>query len=186
MHRLIRSAALAAAAAAAGCAGDLRYPGSADYQVATGFDARRPADVAVLPVAGGDGAGELPPATVEALREALRNRLLELRYAPIRLKEVDAKAAEFRPGGANPVLEIRITRWDDSGLFGDGTIRFSGEVRLFAGGSTEVLYRGTVQDVPVRASYVAHSMDDRPTTLAQACKEAAERLLGGLPAKGDG
>jgi hypothetical protein len=181
MHRLIRSAALAAAAAAAGCAGDLRYPGSADYQVATGFDARRPADVAVLPVA-----GDLPPATVEALREALRDRLLELRYAPFRLKEVDAKPSDYRPGGANPVLEIRITKWDDTGLFGDGTVRFSGEVRLFAGGSTEVLYRGTVQDVPVRASFVAHSMDDRATTLAQACKEAAERLLGGLPAKGDG
>lgn len=181
MRRPALSAFLLAAGAVAGCAGDLQYPGSADYQVAAGFDARRPADVAVLPVA-----GDLPPATVEALREALRARLLELRYVPFRLKEVDARPAEYRPGGANPVLEIKITRWDDSGLFGDGTVRFSGDVRLFAAGSTEVLYRGSVKDVPVRASFVAHSMEDRPTTLAQACKEAAEQLLGGLPAKGDG
>ena len=181
MRSLALSAVLAAAAAAAGCAGTLQYPGSTDYEVAAGFDARRPPDVAVLPVA-----GTLPPATVEALREGLRARLLELRYAPLKLREVDLKPADFRPGGPNAVLEIRITKWEDGGLFGDGTVRFSGEVRLFAAGSTEVLFRGTVKDVPVRASFVARSMEDRPQTLSQACKEAADRLLGGLPAKGDG
>ncbi len=181
MRSLALAAALTAAIAASGCAGTLHYTGTADYQVAPGFDAHRPADVAVLPVA-----GDLPPATVEALREALRARLLELRYAPVRLKEVDAVPADFRPGGANAVMEIRVTKWDDSGLFGDGTIRVSAEVRLFAGGSTEVLYKGTIRDVPVQASFVARNMDDRPTTLAQACAEAAGRLLANLPEKGDG
>ncbi len=185
MRSLALCAALAAALAASGCAGTLRYTGTADYQVAAGYDARRPPDVAVLPIAG-PVAGDFPPTTVEALREALRDRLKELRYAPVKLAAVDARPAEFRPGGGNAVMEVRVTKWDDSGLFGDGTIRVTAEVRLFAAGSTEVLYRGTIKDVPVQASFVARNMEDRPTTLGQACAEAAGKLLGGLPAKGDG
>ena len=173
--------ALAAAGAASGCAGTLTYSGDADYQVASGFDARRPADIAVLPVT-----GNLPPETSAQLREALRGRLLELHYAPVRLKEVDARPADFRPGGPNAVMEVRVTRWDDGGLFGDGTLVLSAEVRLFAAGSTEVLYKGTLEKVPVRASFVAKSMEERPTTVSQACAEAASRLLDTLPAKGDG
>ncbi|SRR5258706_2979515 len=181
MRSLALAGALSAALAAQGCAGNLKYNGTTDYVVATGFAARRPADVAVLPVA-----GTLSPTAVESLREALRARLRELHYAPVRLKVVDAQPADFKPGGANAVMEVRVTKWDDAGLFGDGTIRVSAEVRLFSAGSTEVLYRGTIKDVPVQASFVAATMEDRPTTLAQACAEAAGRLLESLPAKGDG
>ena len=170
-----------AALAAAGCAGTLQYPGNAEYVLAKGYDARRPADVAVLPVA-----GDLPADAAEALREALRRKLLEMRYATVRLREVDAAPDKFRPGGENAVLEISVKQWDDAALYGNGGVRFTAEARLFGPGSLEVLYRGTVTDRPVRASDVATSMEDRPTTLAQAAAEAAGEVLGGLPVKGDG
>jgi hypothetical protein len=181
MRSLALSLTLAVAGAASGCTGTLTYPGSVEYRVAPGYDARRPADVAVLPVV-----GSLPEETATLLREALGRRLLELRYAPVRLKEVDAHVADYKPGGKNAVLEIRVTAWDDAGLFGDGTLRFSAEVRLFAAGSPEVLYAGRVENVSVQSSLVATSMDDRPTTVRQACDEAAGRLLEKLPVKGDG
>lgn len=181
MRSLALTMALAAAGAASGCAGTLTYPGETRYQVASGFDARRPFDVAVLPVA-----GDLAPETSVQLREALRLRLKDLNYAPVRLKEVDGASGDFRPGGKNAVLEVRVTKWEDAGLFGDGTVLVSAQVRLFAAGSTEVLYLGSVEKVAVRASFVASSMEDRPTTVSQACAEAAAALLAGLPVKGDG
>ncbi len=181
MRSLALILALAAAGAASGCTGTLTYPGNYEYQVAKGFDARRPAEVAVLPVS-----GSLDPATAVHLREGLRARLLELRYAPVRLKEIDSRIADYGPGGPHAVLEVRVTEWEDGGLFGDGSLRFSAEVRLFAAGSTEVLFRGAVEQVTVRASAVAKSIEDRPTTVAQACAEAAFQLLEKLPVKGDG
>ena len=181
MRSLVLSLTLAAAGAATGCTGTLTYPGNTTYTVAPGYDAHRPAEVAVLPIS-----GSLSPEAAVQLREGLRARLLELRYAPVRLKEVDSHLADYKPGGPNAVLEIRVTQWDDGGLFGDGSLHFSAEVRLFAAGSSEVLFRGTVDQVTVRASSVAKSMEDRPTTVSQACAEAASRLLDTLPAKGDG
>jgi uncharacterized protein YbjQ (UPF0145 family) len=176
------AAVLVAAGLAAGCAGRMTYPGSVDHVVAPGFDARRPADVSVLPVAGGALDGD----TAAVLREALRGRLRELKYAPVRLDAIDRAPAEFRPGGANAVLEIKVDAWDADALYGDGSLRFTAEVRLFGPGSLDVLYRGTVKGVTVRASQVARSMDDRPMTLEQACAEAASVLLEGLPVKSDG
>ncbi len=172
---------VALSAAAAGCAGTLQYPGSSEYRTAQGYDARRPADVAVLPAS-----GDLPGGTGEAIREALRARLRGLRYAPVRGRTVDESPAEFRPGGANAVLEVVIRKWDEGSLWGDGTVRASAEVRLYGPGSTEVLYRAILEDVPVRASFVAREMDDRPRTVVQVAAELAERLLERLPVKGDG
>jgi hypothetical protein len=172
---------LAAAAVAPGCQGTLTYPGSADFQVAPGYEARRPHDMAVLPVV-----GNLETPTAQALREALRDRLRELRYAPVRLREVDSSLEKFRPGGENSVMEVLVTGWDDASLFGDGVLRLTAEVRVYRAGSTEVLYRGSVKGMECRASFVARTMDDRPTTIAQVCAEAASRLLEKLPAKGDG
>jgi hypothetical protein len=181
MRCIALTVTLTLALATAGCTGTLSYPGSADFQVIPGYDSRRPAEVAVLPAV-----GNLGPEANTALREALRARLLELRYAPVRLKEVDSHMADYRPGGKNAVLEVRITKWDDGGLFGDGSVLFSGEIRLVGAGSTEVLFTGKLDKIAVRASDVARSMDERPHTLAQVCAEAAARLLEGLPVKGDG
>jgi hypothetical protein len=94
--------------------------------------------------------------------------------------------ADFKPGGANAVLEVRITKWDDGGLFGDGSVLFSADVRLVGAGSTEILFQGTLDKITVRASSVAKTMEERPTTVTQACSEAASRLLEKLPVKGDG
>ena len=174
------SAALAFALASAGCA-ELRYPGNESFSLAQGYETKRPADVCVLAVSG-DVAGE----SGGALREALRARLLELRYAPVRLDEIDRRPGEYRPGGPNAVLEINVTKWDDAELYGNGNLRVSGEVRLFGGGSLDVLYRGKLEDVPVQASFVARTMEGRKTTLDQAAAEAAMRFLHGLPVKGDG
>jgi hypothetical protein len=176
------AAVLVAAGLAAGCAGNMTYPGSVDHVVAQGYDARRPADVSVLPVAG----TLLPPETAALLREGLRARLRDLKYAPVRLDAVDRAPAEFRPGGANAVLEIKVDVWEDGALYGDGSLRFSAEVRLFGAGSLDVLFRATVKGVTVRASQVARSMDERPMTLEQACAEAASVLLENLPVKSDG
>jgi hypothetical protein len=181
MRNLALTLALAAAGAACGCTSTLTYPGNSEFQIAPGYDAKRPAEVAVVPIV-----GDLEPETAVRLREGLRARLLELRYAPVRLKEVDAHAADYRPGGANAVLEVRVTKWDDGGLFGDGSVLFSAEVRLVAAGSTEILFHGTVDKITVRASDVAKSMEDRPTTVSQACAEAAWKILEKLPVKGDG
>jgi hypothetical protein len=167
-------------AAAAGCAGTLDYPGSSQYKVADGFAGRRPADVAVLVPA-----GDLPDGVADALREALQSRLLELRYAPVRSKAMDLAPADFRPGGPNAVLEVVVTKWDDGAMWGDGTLRASAEARLYGAGSKDVLYRAALQDVRVQASFVAHSMEDRPTTVGQAAGELAGVLLARLPAKGD-
>ena len=175
------SLGLALAAAAAGCAGTLAYPGTADYRKAQGYDARRPVDVAVLAPS-----GSLPEGAGEALREGLRDRLRALRYAPVRSRAVDEAPGDFRPGGANAVLEVIVTKWDMGAIWGDGTLRASAEVRLYGSGSTEVLYRAILTDVVVRASFVARNMDDRPRTIGQAAAELAERLLEQLPAKGDG
>jgi hypothetical protein len=167
--------------AAAGCQAPRAAAPSADYAVAEGYDARRPADIAVLAPG-----GRLPPAAAEALREALRRRLLALRYAPVRLKEIDRAPAEFRPGGKNAVLEVVVVRWDDAALYGLGELGFTGEVRLHAAGSTEVLYRGSLRDAVVDARREAHSMEDRDACVRAAAEEAAERLLAKLPVKGDG
>jgi len=171
---------LPAALLLAGCAGTLEYPGSTEFTVDPGFAKRRPAEVSVLPVAGTIGED-----AAEALRAAVRARLLDLHYAPVRLTEVDRAPQDYKPGGANPVIEVLVEKWDDSALFGSGTIRVSGEVRLFGSGSRDVLYRGRLTDVPVQASFVARSVDERGRTLEQAAAEAAERFLEKLPLKGD-
>jgi len=173
--------AVAAAIAAAGCQGPLHYTGTEHYSVVQGFETRRPPDVAVLAVS-----GQLPEEAATALREALRARLLDLKYAPVRLQEVDRRPGDYRPGGSNAVLEVNVSKWDDFGLYGDGTVVLTAEVRLFGGGSMDVLYRGRLEDVPVQASFVASTVEDRPTTLSQAATEAAGRLLHRLPVKGDG
>ncbi len=177
-----RTLVLTLAALAAAACGTPRAPQPlTQYRLAEAFDARRPADVAVLPVV-----GTLPPGTAEVLREAVRRRLLGLRYAPVRFQEVAARPAEFRPGGANAVLEVSVSRWDDAALYGTGSLGFSGEVRLYGAGSAEPLYRATLRDVTVDARTEAHAMEDRPDSLRRAAEEAAGMLLSGLPAKGDG
>ena len=179
--RAVAAAALAVSLASAGCAGSLQYPGNEDFSLAKGYETKRPADVCVLAVS-----GNLPGESGNALREALRARLLELRYAPVRLEEIDRKPGDYRPGGKNAVLEINVTKWDDAELYGNGNLRVTGEVRLFGGGSLDVLYRGKLENVPVQASFVARTMEGRKTTLDQAAAEAAMRFLNGLPVKGDG
>ena len=180
--RLVAAAAvLAAPLLVAGCSGTLRYPGTESFTLAKGYEGKRPVDVCVLAVS-----GDLSAEGGAALREGLRARLLELKYAPVRLDEVDRKPGEYRPGGKNAVLEINVTKWDDASLYGDGTLRVSGEVRLFGAGSLDVLYHGKLEDVPVQASFVARTTESRPTTLNQAAAEAALRFLHELPVKGDG
>jgi hypothetical protein len=171
---------LPAALLLAGCAGTLEYPGTTDFTVDPAFAKRRPAEVSVLPAA-----GNLSEDAAAALREAVRARLLDLHYAPVRLKEIDRAPQDYKPGGAHPVLEILVEKWDDAGLFGDGTVRVTGEVRLFGAASRDVLYRGRLSDVPVQASFVARTMEERGRTLEQAATEAAERFLEKLPLKGD-
>jgi hypothetical protein len=181
MRRSAAAFAAALAVAAAGCESTLTYPGTADYQVAPGFESRRPDDMAVLPVV-----GEIELATAQSLREALRKRLHDLRYAAVKLREVDSRLDEFRPGLGNSVMEVIVTKWDEATLYGDGTLRVSAEVRVYRAGSTEVLYRAVVSNMVVRASFVARTMEDRPMTVSQVCAEAAGRLLEKLPPKGDG
>ena len=181
LGRLVAAVVVAAPLAFSGCSGTLRYPGTETFTLAQGYDGKRPADVCVLAVS-----GSISAEAGAALREGLRERLLELKYAPVRLDEVDRKPADYRPGGKNSVLEINVTKWDDASLYGDGTLRVSGEVRLFGGGSLDVLYHGKLEDVPVQASFVARTTESRPTTLNQAAAEAALRFLHGLPVKGDG
>jgi len=178
MKRLLRF--LPAALVLGGCMGQLHYPGTTDFTLDPGFDKRRPAEVAVLPAS-----GTVSEDAATALREGLRSRLLDLHYAPVRLGEVDRALADFKPGGASAVMEIHVDRWDDANLFGDGTVRFTAEVRLFGAGSRDVLYRARLTDVPAQASFVARTMEDRPKTLGQAAAEAAERLLEKLPVKSD-
>ena len=172
---------LLGAVAAAGCQSPLRDPGTEEFRLAPGFESRRPSDVAVLPVA-----GTLPEGRADALREALRDRLRDLRYAPVRSRTVDQTPKEFRPGGPNAVLEVVVTRWDEAGMWGNGSLHASAEVRLYGAGSAEPLYRAVLASVTVRASFVARTMDDRPRTYGQAAEELAEALLKGLPTKGDG
>ena len=178
---LLASLALLPAALLAGCVTRHPVPPVTDYLLAEGFGARRPADVAVLPVE-----GNLPPETAEALREALRRGLLERRFAPVRSKEVGARPGEFRPGGANAVMTVSVETWGDADLYGAGTVKFSGEVRLFLAGSPEPVYRATLRDVVVSARMTAHSMEDRPRTVARAAEETVVLLLARLPVKGDG
>src|SRR5262245_18606411 len=114
----------------AGCRAPARAPApSSHYRVAQGSAARRPADVGVAAPE-----GVAPPEAAAALREAIRRRLLGLRYATVRFKEIDRAPATFRPGGANAVLVVAVTRWDDAALYGTGDLGFSGEVRLHAAG----------------------------------------------------
>ena len=171
--------ALAAALLLAAC-GTLEYPGTTEYSLDPVYGKRRPAEVSVLPVA-----GSLSDEASRALREGLRSRLLDLHYAPVRLDAIDRNPAEYMPGGLRAVMEVIVDRWDDSGLFGDGTVRVTGEVRLFGSGSRDVLFRGKLVDVPVKASFVARTSDERSRTVAQAAEEAAGRFLERLPAKGD-
>lgn len=179
MRRTPALAALALLAAA--CAAPRAPQAFTDFRLADGFAARRPADVAILPVG-----GALPADAAEALREALRARLLALRYAPVRFQEVAARPGDFRPGGPNAVIEVSVSRWDDAALYGTGTLRLSAEAILTGAGSAEPLYRGTLRDVAVDARVEAHAMEDRPESLRRAAEEAAGLLLSGLPAKGDG
>jgi len=166
---------------AAGCAGPRGADAPPEYRVAEGFAARRPADIAVLPVA-----GTLPEGAADDLREAVRSRLIGRRYAPVRFKEIADRPGDFAPGGPNAVLLVEVERWDDAALYGTGTLRLTGSLTLYGPGSTEPLYRAALRDAPVPARFVAHRMEDRRRSIGLAAAEAAEILLAHLPLKGDG
>ena len=174
------AAALSLLVLAAGCASLPAADPVEEYRVAEGFASHRPADVAVLAVE-----GDLPKETAALLREALRRHLLDLRYAPVRVKEVDGRPSEFRPGGANAVLAVTISRWDDAALHGAGTVLLAAEVRLCGPGSADPLYSARLKDVRVDARRTSRTMEDRARAVEAAADEAAGILLAGLPPKGD-
>ena len=151
-----------------------------DFRLAEGFATHRPADVAVLAVE-----GSLPKETAELLREALRRHLLDLRYAPVRTKEIDSRPEEFRAGGANAVLALVVSKWGEEALHGAGTLVLSGDLRLTGPGAADPLYSVHLQDVVVDARRTSRVWEDRARSIAAAADEAAVVLLAGLPPKGD-
>ncbi len=178
---LLAAASSLVAALACGCASPPVENPRTDYRVAEGFASRRPADIAVLPVA-----GALPAKAAEALRDSLRQGLLDRRFAPLRATAVDGHREDFAPGGSTAVLVVTVERWDDAALHGVGIVRMSATARLHAASTGEVLYEARLKDVRVEAGITSRTMEDRPRTIDRAAADAADRLLSDLPVKGDG
>ncbi len=177
-HVLSLALLLGVGAPLAGCASAAPVAPEQDYRIADGFASRRPADVAVIAVAGGASA------EVGALvREASRAALLSRDYAPVRSAEVDRDPGAFRPGGPNAILEIRVLAWDEAALFAAGTVRADAEARLTGPGSADVLYVVRLGAYQARATSRPVVTEEVPLARRQAAADLARKLLERLPAK---
>lgn len=130
---------LAAGSALGGCANlpfEPERPFPFTEFVADGpLEAVRPVDLLVAPVHNQTGVTAVP---LEPLRNSLMKELVGRLYTPLSRQWSDGRAAEasFDPNapGVDAILQVVVTRWDESLLDSHGAVLVEAEARLLHGG----------------------------------------------------
>lgn len=133
-----------------------------------------PVDVAVVPVRNQSG---IPDVQVGAIREAVSSGLVDRLYSPLAPEYVDRSWSEasWSPEavGADAVLQVVVTRWDESYLSTTGAITIGAEVRIFDGRSDGL---EPLWGVDVVRSFAVGALRDRGAELAVLRAHAGEQL----------
>lgn len=166
------------------------------FQVSPDLSRERPREIAVLPVVDKtkDGsAGQL----VERMRASINQQLVWREYTPLRSRFVDASFGE-RPAGEasitspdvlsklagrckeSAILAVELSRWDDSQLQTDGSVRFYADVNLFSSKSKKSLWSGAVEGT-IKAGGRRPAPRDPQRRAESAAQEFAELLITRLP-----
>jgi hypothetical protein len=180
--------ACALLSALTGCDSPRTAPRGADnLELHTGkLKQANPLEIAVLPVQNNTGAENVP---LDALRRSFHHGLVRQRYTPLALEYVDSKIVEasYTPGEANEnaILQVFVTRWDDSRWKSSAELRIDGEVYLLGVGSSDpskALWGGKFsRSVSVLARRQVVASDGE--LMSEALQQFADDVLASLPAR---
>ena len=133
-----------------------------------------PVDMAVVPVRNQSGIADVQ---VDAVRETLTGGLVDRLYSPLAPEFVDRSWSEatWSPEsvGADAVLQVVITRWDEGYLGTTGAITIGAEVRIFDGHSDGL---DPLWGVDVVRSYAVGALRDRGAPLSELRGHAGSQL----------
>jgi len=194
MGKCFGRAALLLLAWAGGCGLHQQYPEHLDLQAGPSLARENPAEVAILPVANRSGSARAQKLLPE-LRRAFYLALRDRHYTPLALAFVDRNPGleSLAPGQEPPskellgsfqedaLLVITVTRWDESYLKADRSLRVGLEARLLSSASKEELWGG-VADFEVKVS--GHGMAgpaEEEAMRQDGLERAALRVLSELP-----
>lgn len=145
-----------------------------------------PLDIAVLPVQNNTGKENIP---LDGLRRAFYEGLVHQRYTPLSLEFVDSKIVEaaYTPGDTNEnaILQLFITRWDDSRWKSSAELRVDGEIYLLDVGNpdpSQALWGGRIsRSVSVLARRQVTATDKE--LVDEALRQFAGDVLASLPTR---
>jgi hypothetical protein len=145
-----------------------------------------PLEIAVLPVQSSTGKENVP---LEALRQAFHHGLVRQRYTPLALAYVDTKIVEaaYTPGESNEnaILQVFVSRWDDSRWKSGAELRVDGEIYLLDVAHpdpTKALWGGKFsRTVTMLARRQVVATDGE--LLNEAVQQFAEDVLASLPSR---
>lgn len=155
-----------------------------------------PLDIAVLPVQNNSGREDVP---VAGLRHAFHHGLVRQRYTPLSLEYVDSKIVDPNPADANTaeasytpgdthenaILQLFVTRWDDSRWKSSAELRIDGEIYLLdvaEPNPSKALWGGKIsRNVSVLARRQVIASDGE--LLDEALAQFADDVLASLPAR---
>lgn len=117
------------------CAGPLTQPARpfpfTELGSQAGLDAQPPTDVLVRPVHDQSGTERVP---TESLQKTLTVGLVDRLYSPVAGSPAEGSAMEAAmPTGIDAILQVVVTRWDETHLVGAGRIEIEAEARLLDG-----------------------------------------------------
>jgi hypothetical protein len=145
-----------------------------------------PAVLAVAPVIDrtsplDEGDGPVPTA---ALRDEVYRGLPGRLYSPLRLEFIDRGgwregSTAAREGGADAVLEITVTRWDETWLPSAGSVRAAAEAYLFPIAEGDPIWGARLERELALPAHMAPA--DAPTRRERLAARLAEELLSQLP-----
>jgi len=133
---------------------------------------RDPVDIAVLPVFTGD---EYEPALRNAIRDELKDHLLEKRYSPLAFEAIDDKLGAFPDSreldlnqirgnfDEDALLYVRLLEWDDTHFVRQQTMIVSIRFTLYDSRTGNVLWERRTSGMPLEAPNPMEA-DERSTT----------------------
>lgn len=141
----------------------------------------QPSDVAVLPVRNQSGT---PDAPVGALRETLYTGIIDRLYSPVELGYVDAHWSEAAASptsmGADALLQVIVTAWDDALLETNHALLVEAEVSLLDPTASRRIWGVTVaRRLELKQEQVLHPL--RGDLFDRAAEILGEEILGLIP-----
>lgn len=143
----------------------------------------QPIDVIVAPVRNETGRTDID---VDDLRARFQKGLVVLRYSPLALEYVDRNYVEASVSpsslGVEGILEVVISRWDESLLVRQGTFGVTAEARLRDASDPDpdkALWHGVIdRDYDLSAEVATRSL---PLLRKRAHTKLAEEILAAIP-----